>query len=168
VRLVATLGAGQGKSSELVFSALIRTRFCELLSPRLGAGESDLFLMGLLSLMDVIMQIPMARILESVPVGHESKEALLGSGRLHPLHLLMLSQESGAWEQSAVLCSHTFDCKIPKWPRRISMPSFGPAVSVLLNSRILAGWYRLKRRRRPVTSVQNFPTWDLHQTCFHE
>ena len=96
VRLVATLSAGKGKSSELVFSALIRARFCELLSPRLGAGDSDLFLIGLLSLMDVIMQIPMAQILESVPVDQESKAALLGSGPLYPIYRLMLAQEAGA------------------------------------------------------------------------
>ena len=30
IRLVATLGAGQGKSSALVLSALVRARFCEL------------------------------------------------------------------------------------------------------------------------------------------
>ena len=101
VRLVATLSAGKGKSSELVFSALIRARFCELLSPRLGAGDSDLFLIGLLSLMDVIMQIPMAQILESVPVDQESKAALLGSGPLYPIYMLMLAQEAGAWEDAA-------------------------------------------------------------------
>ena len=99
IRLVATLGAGQGKSSDLVLSALVRGRFCELLSPTVGAGESDLFLMGLLSLMDAILEIPMARVLENVPVDQESKAVLLGgTSRLSPFYQLMLAQESGAWE----------------------------------------------------------------------
>ena len=51
VRLVVTLAAGQEKSSELVLSALVRARFCELLSPKVQHGDSDLFLLGLLSLM---------------------------------------------------------------------------------------------------------------------
>src|SRR5271169_2300384 len=34
IRLVATLGAGQGKTTELVLSAMVRARFCELLSPK--------------------------------------------------------------------------------------------------------------------------------------
>jgi c-di-GMP-related signal transduction protein len=46
VRLIATLGAGQGKSSELVLSGLVRARFCELLAPKVPQGSSDLFLMG--------------------------------------------------------------------------------------------------------------------------
>src|SRR5262249_8482876 len=46
VRLVATVGAAQQKSSELVLSSLVRSRFCELLSPLVPHGESDLFLMG--------------------------------------------------------------------------------------------------------------------------
>ena len=88
------------------FSALIRARFCELLSPRLGAGDSDLFLMGLLSLMDVIMEIPMAQILESVPVDQETKAVLLGgASHLRPLYQLMLAQESGEWEQTAELAT---------------------------------------------------------------
>lgn len=104
VRLVATVGAGQASSSELVMSALVRARFCELLSPRVAAGDSDLFLLGLLSLMDVIMEIPMAQILESIPLDHESKAVLLGgASRLRPLYQLMLAQESGEWERASEL-----------------------------------------------------------------
>jgi c-di-GMP-related signal transduction protein len=50
VRLVVTLAAGQNQSSDLVLSALVRARFCELLSPKIKHGETDLFLLGLLSL----------------------------------------------------------------------------------------------------------------------
>ena len=35
IRLVATLGAGQGKTTDLVLAALVRARFCELLSPKI-------------------------------------------------------------------------------------------------------------------------------------
>jgi len=99
IRLVATLGAGQNKSSALVLSALVRARFCELLSPSIQAGESDLFLMGLLSLMDAILEIPMSRVLDNVPVDQESKGVLMGgASRLRPFYQLMLAQESGDWQ----------------------------------------------------------------------
>jgi EAL and modified HD-GYP domain-containing signal transduction protein len=50
IRLVALVSAGMQKSSDLVLCALGRARFCELLSPRIGNTESDLFLVGLLSM----------------------------------------------------------------------------------------------------------------------
>ena len=63
IRLVATLGAGQGKTTDLVLAALVRARFCELLSPKIAHGDSDLFLMGLLSLMDTMLEVPMHQVL---------------------------------------------------------------------------------------------------------
>lgn len=101
VRLVATLSAGQNKSSELVTLALSRARFCELVSPRVPHGDSDLFLMGLLSLIDVMLEVPMSTILENIPIDQETKAVLLGgASRLRPVYQLMLAQESGEWESS--------------------------------------------------------------------
>jgi c-di-GMP-related signal transduction protein len=104
VRLVATLGAGQNKSSELVLGALVRARFCELLSSKIPHVQSDLFLMGLLSLMDALLEIPMVRVLENVPVDREIKAVLLGGeSRLRKMYQLMLAQESGEWQASSEL-----------------------------------------------------------------
>jgi c-di-GMP-related signal transduction protein len=106
IRLVATLGAGQDKPSELVLSALVRARFCELLSPKVPHGDSDLFLMGLLSLMDVILEIPMAQVLEQVPLDQESKAVLLGgASNLRPVYQLMLAKESGEWKDAGALAA---------------------------------------------------------------
>jgi EAL and modified HD-GYP domain-containing signal transduction protein len=104
VRLVATLSAGQNKSSELVTLALVRARFCELLSPKIQHGDSDLFLLGLLSLIDTILEIPMATVLESIALDQETKSVLSGgASRLRPLYQLMLAQESGEWHQAGEL-----------------------------------------------------------------
>jgi c-di-GMP-related signal transduction protein len=106
IRLVATLGAGQGKTSELVLSAIVRARFCELLSPKIPHGDSDLFLMGFLSLMDVILEIPMSQVLDNVPIDQETKSVLLGgASRLRPFYQLMLAQESGEWKTASELAS---------------------------------------------------------------
>ena len=130
IRLVATLGAGQNKSSDLVLSALVRGRFCELLSPTVGAGDSDLFLMGLLSVMDAILEIPMSRVLENVPVDQESKAVLLGgASRLRPFYQLMLAQESGEWETARELAGqlHLSESEVAEkyweamqWARQVS------------------------------------------------
>jgi c-di-GMP-related signal transduction protein len=99
VRLVATLTAGEKRSSELLVNAMVRARFCELLSSKIPHGESDLFLMGLLSLIDAILEIPMVRVVETIPVDHETKAVLLGaSSKLRPLYDLMIARESGDWE----------------------------------------------------------------------
>src|SRR5215469_13012153 len=85
VCLVATLTAGEKRSSELLVSAMVGARFCELFSPKVPHGDSDLFLLGLLSLIDAIMEIPMIRVLENIPVDHDTKTVLLGgNGKLAP------------------------------------------------------------------------------------
>jgi EAL and modified HD-GYP domain-containing signal transduction protein len=63
-----------------------------------------LFLLGLLSVMDSVLEMPMFRVLESVPVAQEIKAALLGeASSLRPLYLLMLALESGDWQGIHVL-----------------------------------------------------------------
>jgi EAL and modified HD-GYP domain-containing signal transduction protein len=106
IRLVATLGAGQGKATDLVLGALVRARFCELLSPKIQGGDSDLFLMGMLSLMDAILEIPLHQVLDNVPIDMECKAALLGNASsLRPFYQLMLAQESGEWQAVSQLSS---------------------------------------------------------------
>ncbi len=103
VRLVVTVGAAEQKCSELILMGLARARFCELLSVRLKSN-TDLFLMGLLSVMDAILEVTMDVLLEKLPVERETKAALLGqNSSLRPLYQLMLAQESGEWIQSSAL-----------------------------------------------------------------
>jgi c-di-GMP-related signal transduction protein len=100
VRLAATLDAGQRKTSDLVLSALVRARFCELLAPHVPHGDSDLFLVGLLSLMDAILEVPMGLVLEGIAVDTETKAVLLkNESPLSPVFQLMQAQESGNWPQ---------------------------------------------------------------------
>ncbi|MBZ5721334.1 MAG: EAL domain-containing protein [Acidobacteriia bacterium] len=104
IQLVAIIAAGEQKSSEVVFTALVRARFCELLAPRVRHGDSELFLMGLMSLMDTILQMPMSQLLEHVPLDKPIKNVLLGEpSHLRSVYRLMLAQESGEWEAAAEL-----------------------------------------------------------------
>jgi EAL and modified HD-GYP domain-containing signal transduction protein len=105
VRLVVTVGAAEQKCSELVLVGLARARFCELLPDRLHSN-TDLFLMGLLSIMDAILEVSMDVLLEQLPVDRETKATLLGqNSSLRPLYQLMLAQESGEWAQSSALAN---------------------------------------------------------------
>jgi c-di-GMP-related signal transduction protein len=99
IRLIATLTVGETTSSELVNTAMTRARFCELLASRVPHGDSDLFLMGLFSMIDAILEVPMVTVLENVPVDHETKAVLLGgASKLRPMYQLMLARESGDWQ----------------------------------------------------------------------
>jgi EAL and modified HD-GYP domain-containing signal transduction protein len=107
VRLVAAVGAGQESTSDLLLSALVRGRFGELLQPRVRHGESDLFLLGLLSLVDAMLEMPMPEVLDRIPLDHATKAVLLGQPSvLRPLYQLMLAHESGEWDAAAQL-SHS-------------------------------------------------------------
>src|SRR3954463_7635892 len=104
VRLVAAVGAGQDKTSDLVLSALVRGRFGELLAARVQHGDSDLFLLGLLSLIDAMLEMPMSDVLDKIHVDYETKAVLLGEpSELTPVYQLILAHESGAWASAAVL-----------------------------------------------------------------
>jgi len=130
VRLVAALGAGQNKSSDLVLSALVRGRYCELLAPRVPHGESDLFLVGLFSLMDAILEMPMGVVLEGISLDHETRAVLLGQkSKLDSLYQLMLAQEIANWPKLSEVCTqlklpegHVTEChwKAMQWAREMT------------------------------------------------
>jgi c-di-GMP-related signal transduction protein len=102
IRLVVTLTAAENRSSELVNTAMTRARFCELISAKVPHGKSDLFLMGLLSMIDAILEIPMTTVLENIPLDYETKAILLGGdSKLRPVYQLMLARESGDWKSTA-------------------------------------------------------------------
>jgi len=102
IRMATTLVMGQQKSSDLVLSSLVRARFCELVAPRVEHGKADLFLMGMLSLIDTILAVPMGVVIEELCLEPVIKEQLLGAkaGKkttLSPIYELMLAREAGDW-----------------------------------------------------------------------
>jgi len=106
VRMVAALGAVQDKPSDLVLSAMVRARYCELLGAKIPHGESDLFLVGLLSLMDTILEIPMGVVLEGISLDRETRAVLLGQkSQLDSVYRLMQFQEVADWPNLSELCA---------------------------------------------------------------
>jgi c-di-GMP-related signal transduction protein len=130
VRLIATVGAGKEKSSDLVLCALVRARFGELLAPLVPHGDSDLFLLGLLSMLDVMLQTPMAEILNKIPLDLATKSVLRGEpSTLRPIYQLMLAHESGEWNAGREICDHlhisadavaAFYWQAQEWAREVS------------------------------------------------
>jgi EAL and modified HD-GYP domain-containing signal transduction protein len=98
ISLAATVGAGQQRPEELLQTALVRAHFCELVSGQWQRGETDYFLLGLLSLLDAILGVSMATLLAGLPIDREIKAALLGApSQLRPLYDLVLAHENADW-----------------------------------------------------------------------
>jgi EAL and modified HD-GYP domain-containing signal transduction protein len=91
----------EDKPPELVMVPLIRARFCELIAiaTPLRAQSEQLFLMGLLSAMDAILDMPMNALLAELPVSDEIKFALMGgAGKFRDVYEIVLNYETGTWE----------------------------------------------------------------------
>jgi EAL and modified HD-GYP domain-containing signal transduction protein len=104
IRLVTLVSAAMQRSTDLVLSALVRARFCELLAEKVPRRTGDPFLLGMMSMMDAILEIPMSEVLEKIPLDQETKTVLLGGdGPVCPIYQLMLAQEAGDWQRARAL-----------------------------------------------------------------
>jgi c-di-GMP phosphodiesterase len=104
-RLTGMLELSQNRPSDLALAALIRARFGELIGKEARHGDTDLFQVGLLSVMDAILEIPMRDVLEGLPLDPESKTLLLeNKGPLLPIYNLILAVEAGVWPAIVSLC----------------------------------------------------------------
>jgi len=104
IRMATTLVVGRDRPSDLVLSSLVRARFCELIGPKVKHGESDLFLLGMLSLMDAILEVPIGVVIEKLSLDPVTKAQLLchkagGTTLLSPIYDLMVARETGDWEK---------------------------------------------------------------------
>lgn len=90
------------KPSEVTRLSLLRAKFAENLGPIFGMRDKseELFLMGLFSVLDVILEKPMSEALEMVMVTGEVKDALLnGTGKLAPVMNLLVQYENANWQE---------------------------------------------------------------------
>lgn len=101
VTLIALQGMSIKKADASVSLSLIRARFGELLAQKLGwkRYEGDLFLAGLFSMLDVLLQRPLESILEEVHASPIVKDILLNcSGPLADVYHAVLAYETGDWD----------------------------------------------------------------------
>jgi c-di-GMP-related signal transduction protein len=82
ISLVSVAALGDSVSDDLLRLPLLRAMFCELIGQRCGIQKDagELFLMGLLSVMDVLLNMRMIDVLKEILVGEDIKKALLGQG----------------------------------------------------------------------------------------
>jgi EAL and modified HD-GYP domain-containing signal transduction protein len=68
------------RSPEIVTAMVVRAKACELLGGSCARreGDSSLFLLGLCSMLDVLLDQPFVKVLEHLPLDEEIRSALLG------------------------------------------------------------------------------------------
>jgi c-di-GMP-related signal transduction protein len=102
VSVVATVAASLDEPVEVLRSALVRGYFCERLAqllelPRAG---TDFFLMGLLSVMDVLFGRPLSEILAELPLASNIRTALLGGSNVfRDVYEAALAYEAADWQR---------------------------------------------------------------------
>jgi c-di-GMP-related signal transduction protein len=100
VSIVAIVSMAEDKSPELIRTALTRAYFCEEISEPIGMSlqRSDLFLMGLLSVTDALLDMPISNVLSHLPLSSDVSTALCGgTNRFRDVYDTLLSYERADW-----------------------------------------------------------------------
>lgn len=100
--LLVTDGSSEGVRAELMHLALVRARMCELLAEASGIprARGPLFLVGMLSLLDQLLEMPMETLADSMELASDVRVALLHREDFYGAVLsLVESYEHGWWDQ---------------------------------------------------------------------
>jgi EAL and modified HD-GYP domain-containing signal transduction protein len=99
--LLVTDGARDGVRAELTNLALVRARFCELLAEASGVprARGSLFLVGMLSVLDQLLETPMQTLADSMELAPDVRVALLHREEYFGAVLsLVEAYERGWWD----------------------------------------------------------------------
>lgn len=95
-----------GRSHAALETSLVRARMLELLGEASGRDSETLFLVGLLSLVDVVMQVDMHKALDALAVADDIRAAVLEDAGEHaPMLRLAVAWEQGDNERIETLAA---------------------------------------------------------------
>lgn len=101
---------GNKKPNEIINYSMIRLKFMEQMAERLGENKrkSEYITVGMLSLMDALMDMEMTAILDAIRLSEDIKNTLLGNNPKNKMSIayqLILKYERGDIDQLSHLCS---------------------------------------------------------------
>ncbi|MDE6737933.1 MAG: HDOD domain-containing protein [Lachnospiraceae bacterium] len=91
------------RPNEITRISLLRAKFAECLAPAFGLGlkASELFLMGLFSVLDIILNVPLEEGLARVNVSKDISDALIShKGELADVYDFILAYENADWQEA--------------------------------------------------------------------
>jgi EAL and modified HD-GYP domain-containing signal transduction protein len=107
--LLVTDGGGEGVRAELMHLALLRARMCELIAELSGVkhARGPLFLIGMVSVLDQLLETPMAALCDTMELAPDLRAALLHRKDFFGAALrLVEAYEVGAWNDVESLASN--------------------------------------------------------------
>ena len=90
------------RPNEVSRTSMLRAKFMECLAPVFGLGmkSSEVFLMGLFSILNIILNMPMEEALKMVTVSKEIEDALVrGTGELANIYSFVVNYEAADWQE---------------------------------------------------------------------
>jgi len=133
--LAAFSSIADDKPPELLTTSLVRAAFCESIAADVGMKDKamDLFFIGMLSVVDALVDRPMKEILDEISISDDVKEALIdgGTSAAHVLQLIVFYQQ-GEWEKVVEMVEKLGidEARVPElyykaieWADEVSMPA---------------------------------------------
>lgn len=98
IALILMMKLAEGKPQALMVTALVRARMCELLVKNEAKSNSEMFTIGLFSLLDAIMDVPLDDLLDELTLSNEVKLAILDhEGDKGEILENVVNYEQGQW-----------------------------------------------------------------------
>jgi c-di-GMP-related signal transduction protein len=107
--LVSVAALGDEVADSLLRCRCLCAHFCELIGAKVTMCREthELFLLGLLSVMDALLNMRMSDVLAEIPVNDDMRKAVLGqASRYRPIFEVLLDYQSGTWKQLAHCARH--------------------------------------------------------------
>lgn len=102
VTIVLLKGLGDDKPDELIVTATIRGRFAELIAGHMGLTDKskNAFLVGMLSLIEALVDQPIAKILKELPLSDDISESLQRQpNTLTSILEMLIAYEQASWDK---------------------------------------------------------------------
>lgn len=106
IALIALANVTESHHAELLSMSVVRAKFCEVIAEALELKypSSEGYLVGLLSLIDIITSQPMSMLINKLPLAHEVKAALSGEASLLSDCLKLINAlEQADWRAASLL-----------------------------------------------------------------
>lgn len=104
--IAISIGMGEDRPSEITRLSLLRAKFAENLASsfEMGLKSGSLFISGLFSLLDVILQMPLEKAIDEVAASGEIRDTLLEKkGPLSEVMKLIFAYEYADWDSAALI-----------------------------------------------------------------